>query len=143
MEADPDFLAESTSGKEHFDSEWYSSEENEESGQTVVFTDNQDDSGLNDVDENAKLNNTIESTEKLKEPKKIKGINKRTINKQLRMQGEEYLGFTEPRAQKNTFRNKNRPDRKLGNRCDCKSESKTLSCSALSETSRQTILNQF
>ncbi|KAG5865604.1 hypothetical protein JTB14_011566 [Gonioctena quinquepunctata] len=143
MEADPDFSAETTSENEHFDSEWYSSEENEESGQTVVFTDNQDDSGLNDVDENAKQNNIIEATEKQKKLKKIKGINKRTINEQLRMQGGEYLVFTKPRAQKNTFHNKNRPDRKLGNRCDCNSKSKTLSCSALSETSGQTIFNQF
>ncbi|KAG5861950.1 hypothetical protein JTB14_027107 [Gonioctena quinquepunctata] len=143
MEADPDFSAETTSENEHFDSEWHSSEENEKSGQTVVFTDNQDDSGLNDVDENAKLNNTIESTEKQKKLKQIKGINKHTINKQLRMRGGEYLGFTKPRAQKNTFHNKNRPDRKLGNRFDCYSKSKTLSCSALSETSRQTIFNQF
>ncbi|KAG5861841.1 hypothetical protein JTB14_002408 [Gonioctena quinquepunctata] len=82
---DFDFSAETTSENEHFDSEWYSSEENEESVQTVVFTDNQDDSGLN-VGKNAKLNNTFEFTEKQKKLKKIEGINKRTVNKQLRMQ---------------------------------------------------------
>lgn len=90
--------------------------------------------------------NTAADTEEQnnqKKRKKVKGVNKRIINKRLRMCGEDYLGFTKPRGQRNTFHNMNRPERKLGSRCCCQSKAKKLRCESLTEANRQRVFQKF
>lgn len=96
-------------------------------------------------------NNSMSSEEsedsyfKEKEIKKIKmkGVNQREINKNLRMKGERYLGYTKPKGQRNTLHNKYRQQRKLGERCACKSKSKKLKFSSINEGIRQKIKADF
>lgn len=80
-----------------------------------------------------------------KKRKKVKGHNKRVINKKLRMAGKNYLGFRKPSNQKNTFHDAGREERKLKDRCACKKKSKdsTRKCYQISDEDRKIIFTKF
>lgn len=109
-------------------------------------------SGIEGINVVSRNSNTLMSSEDddasvltNNQPKKLqkKGVNNRKINQRQRMKGQQYLGFTKPKGQKNTFHNKDRTERQLGVRCSCKSKSKKLRCHSLTEVNRQRIFDQF
>ncbi|CAH1106727.1 unnamed protein product [Psylliodes chrysocephalus] len=88
-----------------------------------------------EVDENAEENLSKRKREK---------TNQRHLNKRLRMQGQEYLGFRKPRNQRNTFNDTKRAERRLKPRCDCRDKKKLLrKCKLIVENYRVALFNDF
>lgn len=75
--------------------------------------------------------------------RKRKRMGKRSLNKKLRMAGQNYLGFTKPSGQKNTFHNAQREKRVVKPRCKCVQKTHTKKCSTVAEEDRQQIFEQF
>lgn len=79
--------------------------------------------------------------------KKVKGINKREINKKLRLTGKNYVGFRKPAKQKNSFHDTPRSEKILGARCKCvEKKVKTIQkrkCHLISEQKRSAIFVKF
>lgn len=71
--------------------------------------------------------------------------NKKKKNRELRMRGKKFLGYSKPKDQKKTFHNVQRQARIIGERCKCKERQKgpQNKCFKLSDDQRQTIFKRM
>lgn len=100
--------------------------------------DEEDESHTNNLNDHEANRTTVKK-------KCVLGENRKLINKKLRMQGKQYLGYRRPNNQTKTFQDVIRGSRKLGVTCIspfCK-KSRLRKCNEISEIVRQEIFNNF
>ncbi len=121
-----------------FPEEEISNAEEEENEDEIFHEENP-----NEIVEQAKQ--VEEGVNEKKQKRKRSQENQRQVNKLKRMTGEEFLGFSKPKNQKNTFNDTPRPCRILKVRCECglEKEKSKFKCSLITDEERESIFKSF
>lgn len=97
----------------------------------------------NEISDRESTGEVLEESVEGSTGRKRKRMNKRALNKKRRMLGQNYLGFTKPAGQVNTFHNAPRGERIIKDRCHCVRKTKTKKCSEVKERNRNQIFEYF